>query len=44
MCVSLNVEKQYTNLHSAVESREDDAIQKQDTIQHVTDLRFCESR
>lgn len=29
-----------TNLDSAVESRQDDAVQKQDSIQDVADLRL----
>lgn len=31
------------DLNSTVESRQDDAIQEQDTIQHVADLWLCKS-
>lgn len=32
--------KKSTNLNPAVESREDDAVQEQNSIQDVTDLRI----
>lgn len=32
--------RQRTNLDPAVESCKDDAVQKQDTIQHIADLWF----
>lgn len=34
----------YANLDFAVESCQDDAVQKQDAIQDITDLRLCKSR
>lgn len=43
MYVSVKAKMQCANLDSTVESCQDDAVQKQDTIQHVTDLRLCKS-